>query len=106
MKLHPLGERDLDLLLVCRHLGAGAPVQYQHLLGPEPECGARRIDGGVAAADDDHLLAAGHRLAKCAAAEERQRVHDAVEILPVDAELAVDVRAGGHEHRPISFGPQ
>ncbi len=47
----------LHLLGVGGHLRPGAPVGDVHLLAPQPDAGAGRVHGGIAAADDDHLAA-------------------------------------------------
>ena len=47
----------LDLHLVGGHIFLGPAVKHDHFLGAQTDCGTGRVDGGVAAADDGHLLA-------------------------------------------------
>src|SRR5690606_33360616 len=54
---HALEARLVDLLLVDDHLLGPAAVDDRARLGAEAEGGARRVHGGVAAPDDDHVLA-------------------------------------------------
>ena len=66
----------LRLLLVGRHLLAGAAVHDQRLLGSEPACRPRRVHRGVAAAVDGDPAPDHRSLAGGDGAQERDRVDD------------------------------
>ena len=58
-ELHPdaLALGLAQLLLVHDELGAGAAVGDRHVLGAVAQARARAVHGGVAAADDDDVVA-------------------------------------------------
>ena len=69
-----------QLLLVDDELGAGAAVGDGHVLGAVAEARARAVHRGVAAADDDHVLADRERLAEVGHLHVVDAVLDAVEV--------------------------
>ena len=54
--LDAFAPRELDLVLVGRHLVLGAPVEQERDVGAEPLRLDGDVDGGVAAADDGDAL--------------------------------------------------
>jgi len=96
----------LRLLLVRGHLGPGAPVDDQRVVGAEPPGDPRRVHRGVAAAVDGHPAADHRPLALRGAAQERQGVHDSPGIAGRDVHPLGQVRADRYEHRVESaLGP-
>ena len=75
-----------DLVLDRRHLLAGAPVEQRHVRA-EPARGARGVDRGVAAADDDDLVADVDLLADPDALQEVDAGEAVRGILALDAEV-------------------
>ena len=69
-----------QLLLVDDELGAGAAVGDGHVLRAVAEAGARAVHRGVAAADDDHVLADRQRLAQVGDLHVVDAVLDAFEV--------------------------
>ena len=96
---HALALGVLGLLLVGRHLLAGAAVDDQRLVGAEPPGDAGRVHRGVAAAVDRHPAADHGPLAGGDAAQERQRVHDRPRVHGRDVDPLGQVRADGDEDR-------
>ncbi len=82
-ELHPhaFALRLAQLLLVHDELGARAPVGDRHVGGAMAEAGARAVHRGVAAADDDHVVAHLERLAQVGLLHELDAVLDAVQLL-------------------------
>ena len=74
LQLDPLVQRLFDFLFVGGHHLAAAAIDHRRLLGAQPNGRAGRIDGGVAAADDDHVLADADGAAEVVDPEETQRV--------------------------------
>ena len=56
MNQHPFLQGLFDLFGVGRHLFAGAAVGDVDLTAAQAHAGAGRIHGGIAAADDHHLI--------------------------------------------------
>ena len=95
-ELHPdaLALGLAELLLVDHELGAGPPVDDRDVLGAVAEAGPRAVHRGVAAADDDDVLADLERLAEVGVLHEVDAVLDAVE-----------VRARARRARPAFIAP-
>ena len=93
----PLGV--LRLLLVGGHLGPGAPVDDQRVVGAEPPGDPGRVHRGVAAAVDGHAAADHRPLALRGAVQERQGVKDPGGIARGDVHTLGQMRSDRHEHR-------
>ena len=88
-----------QLLDVGRHLRPRAAVGDGDLLGPQPQAGARRVDGHVAAADDDRASAGGPAVAQGHVSQEVNGFdHLRVVVFPGDVELEGLVGADGEKH--------
>ena len=100
-ELHPdaLALGLAELLLVDDELGAGPAVDDRDVLGAVPERGPRAVHRGVAAADDDDVLADLDRLAEVGLLHEVDAVLDAFELRPRDVERHRVHRAGGDRDR-------
>ena len=75
-----------QLLLVDDELGAGPPVDDRDVLGAVAEARPRAVHRGVAAADDDDVLADLERLAEVGLLHEVDAVVDALEVRAGDVE--------------------
>ncbi len=93
-----LGPSFFDLEVVGRHLLAGLEADLIDGRGAEAARGARRVDGDVAAADDQHALA-GHvdGLTQLDGAQELERGLHALQFLAGHAQTDRLVRARRHE---------
>ncbi len=54
---HPFRQGTFDFLGIGGHFLAAASINHAHLVTTQPQGGSGRIDGHVAAADHDHLVA-------------------------------------------------
>ena len=89
-----LGLGFFDLEVVGGHLVAALEAGLVDRRGAEAARRARRVDGDVAAADDEHLLAGQvHGLAELDVGEEGERALDALELLAGNAQAHGLVRA-------------
>ena len=104
-RISTLPARELDLVLVRRHLVLRAPVEEERDVGAEPLRLDRDVDGGVAAADDGDTAADRWRLAGLQPLDERQRLPDAVEIVALVGDVDVGAQPDG-EHDRVDLGLQ
>ena len=93
-------ERAFDFGLDGRHFGARAAVQDRDL-GAQPLADAGRIDGGIAAADHQHLATHLHLLAAVDAVQKFRPGEDVRRILAGNPQLQALVSADAHEHRLV-----
>ena len=100
-ELHPdaLALGLAQLLLVDDELGPRAPVDDRDVLGAVAQARPRAVHRGVAAADDDDVLADLERLAEVGLLHEVDAVVDAVEVGAGDVEGDRVHRAGGDGDR-------
>jgi len=68
--LDPLRDQGFDFFVTGRHFAPGAPVVDRDRLSSSAQCGARRVDGRIAAADDRNTPAHRHRLSEVNLAQE------------------------------------
>ena len=105
---------DVDLLLLALLdlLGRGRrralvlDAGEGDLVGAAAEGGAAGVVGHVAAADHDHALAGGRRLAERLRAQELDGAHDALLVEAVDRQVLALVQAGRQEDGLVAVGEQ
>ncbi len=111
LDLDLLVEALFDLLARRRHLVAAAPVGDGDLGGlaaggGEARGAARRVEGHVAAADDDHAVADRHGPAEVELAQELDCREAAVEVVALGRRRGAGVQAGGQEDGLVAVGQQ
>jgi hypothetical protein len=102
---NPFALRVARLVLVGRHLPAGAAVDDQRLLRAEPPGRARRVHGRVPPAVHRHATTDRGPIARRNSAQERHCVDDRPRVHRGDLHALRQVRTDRHEDRVISTLP-
>ena len=92
----------VDLQLLSGHLRLGAAVDHVDLLGPQADGGAAGVHGGVAAADNGHLVANVRPLSQGHPLEEVDAPQDPVQVLSRAADGHAGPGADGHHHGVVA----
>ncbi len=93
--------RIFDLARTGRHFGPRAPVNQGDLRGSAAECRARRVEGGVAAANHQHTAAHHSRPFQVHAPQKLQAADYARQVFARHRQPALQVGADGDEHRGV-----